>query len=286
MSAPIEEFTDEPAPGGPVYNLYEVTPAVAADWLAKWNDHNRPMREHVAVGYAADMKAGKWREDGQPIQRACTGVFINGQHRLRAVVLSGETIRFLVVSNLPLETQDNIDTHTKRTFGDVLKLKGEKYYVPMATISRRVYLWKLGIYRNNGTNTTVTNRQLLAVLAEHPEIRDSAQAAHLARAGKAGVSTGTFGVLHWVFNRIDPDDCAVFFEQLTYGANIDVTDPVYVLRKTLAKPRDKKSATRMPDDMVTALVIKAWNAYRDGRKVQILQYRPGGANPEKFPTPK
>jgi len=37
---------------------------------------------------------------------------------------------------------------------------------------------------------------------------------------------------------------------------------------------------------IAALVIKAWNAYRDGAPVRQLKYRIGGANPEKFPEPR
>ena len=33
------------------------------------------------------------------------------------------------------------------------------------------------------------------------------------------------------------------------------------------------------------LVIKAWNAYRNGDELRLLRFKPGGANPEKFPMP-
>jgi hypothetical protein len=35
----------------------------------------------------------------------------------------------------------------------------------------------------------------------------------------------------------------------------------------------------------SALFIKAWNAYREGREVSLLKWNPGGARPEEFPVP-
>lgn len=33
-------------------------------------------------------------------------------------------------------------------------------------------------------------------------------------------------------------------------------------------------------------LIKAWNAWRDGRELKILGWKRGGAKPEPFPIPR
>jgi len=33
------------------------------------------------------------------------------------------------------------------------------------------------------------------------------------------------------------------------------------------------------------VMLKAWNAWREGREVKILAWKRGGANPERFPIP-
>jgi hypothetical protein len=272
------------ADGGPTYEVVDITPDLAKEWLQR-NTHNRNLRERVVNGYIADMLANAWVEDGQSIKFSTTGVLLDGQHRLSAIAQSGVTVRMLVVNNLPDATQDTMDTGAKRVLGDVLKLRGEAYSITLASTLLRVYLWNQG-YRKSlkgAGNSRPTHRQLLEVLAEHPELRRSVEVADRVR--KAGKLSGsTAGLCHWLFSQIDYGDCAFFFGRLGDGVALMGDDPIYALRRVL----DNLASDRgRPDDAyVTALVIKGWNAYRDGRSVQVLAYRPGGAHPEPYPEPK
>ena len=293
MNNPIVLST---AQDGPVYTLVDITPDLAKKWLAQ-NTHNRNLRERVVNGYAADMRDGNWVEDGQSIKFAKGdvvlldnppingGALLDGQHRLSAVVTAGVPVRMLVVSNLDDSTQEVMDTGAKRVLGDVLKLRGEQYAVSLAAVLMRVYQWKQGYRKNlkSAGHSRPTHRQLLEVLEQHPEVRRSVELADRARTtGK--LSASTLGLCHWLFNRIDSDDCAYFFARLADGVKLESDDPIYALRRVL----DNFAADRgRPDEaLVTALVIKAWNAYRDGRSVGVLAYRPGGAKPEAYPEPK
>jgi len=40
-----------------------------------------------------------------------------------------------------------MDTGAKRSLGDVLRLRGEERYVPLAAVLMRVYLWELVPYQ-------------------------------------------------------------------------------------------------------------------------------------------
>lgn len=293
MNNPIVPATPQ---DGPVYNVVDITPDLAAKWLAQ-NTHNRNLRERVVNGYAADMRDGNWVEDGQSIKFAkgdvvllnnpaiTGGALLDGQHRLSAIVTADVIIRMLVVSNLDDSTQEVMDTGAKRVLGDVLKLRGEAYAITLAAALMRVHQWKQGYRKNlkSAGNARPTHRQLLEVLEEHPELRRSVEIADRIR--KAGrLSASTVALCHWLFNTVDPDDCAFFFARLGDGVGLMNDDPVYALRRVL----ENFAADRgRPDEaLVTALVIKAWNAYREGRSVQVLAYRPGGARPEPYPEPK
>lgn len=273
-----------PDPDEPQYEVINITPGLAKKWLAQ-NTHNRNLRQRVVNGYATDMRAGNWVEDGQSIKFSATGVLLDGQHRLSAIVQSGVTLRMLVVSNLPETTQDTMDTGAKRVLGDVLKLRGEAYSITLAAALLRVYQWEQGYRKNlkSAGKARPTHRQLLAVLEEHPELRRSVEIADRVR--KAGrLSGSTAALCHWLFNQIDPDDCAFFFARLGDGAGLMVDDPIYAVRRVL---ENFASDRGRPDEaVVTALVIKSWNAYREGRSVQLLAYRPGGSRPEPYPEPK
>jgi hypothetical protein len=281
---------------GPVYTVADITPDLAKKWLEQ-NIHNRNLRERVVNGYAADMRNGDWVEDGQSIKFAKGdvvlldnppihgGALLDGQHRLSAIVTADVTVRMLVVSNLHDSAQEVMDTGAKRVLADVLKLRGEQYSTTLAAACMRVYQWKQGYRKNlkSAGNSRPTHRQLLEVLDQHPELRRSVEISDRVR--KVGrLSASTAALCHWLFSQIDVDDCAFFFARLCDGVGLMNDDPVYALRRVL----ENFAADRgRPDEaLVTALVIKAWNAYRDGRSVQVLAYRPGGARPEPYPEPK
>lgn len=284
------------AEDGPVYTLVDITPELAKKWLAQ-NTHNRNLRERVVNGYAADMRDGNWVEDGQSIRFAKGDVvllddphlagsaLLDGQHRLSAIVKADTTVRMLIVSNLPDTTQETMDTGAKRSLGDVLKLRGEERYVPLAAVLMRVYLWDVQGQRRSmkADRARPTHRQLLAFLEEHPELRRAAEIGSRVR-GAVSISASTGGLCHWLFNRIDKSDCAFFFARLTDGAGLETDDPIYALRRVA--DNFAKDKGRIGEEHMTALVIKGWNAFREGRRVRLLTYKPGGATPETYPEPK
>lgn len=269
---------------GPSYEIVDITPQLAKEWLNQ-NTHNRNLRQRVVNGYAADMLAGVWSENGQSINRSASGILLDGQHRLAAIAQSGVTVRMLVVNGLPETTQETMDVGAKRTMADVLKLRGESYPIVLAAALLRVHQWKLG-YRKSlkGVGDSApTHRQLLAVLEEHPEIRRSVEIADRVR--KPAKLPGSVAALcHWLFVQIDQSDCAFFFARLSDGAGLMRDDPIYALRRALENLATAKG--RPEETHLAALVIKSWNAFREGRSIQLLVYRPGGANPELYPEPK
>jgi hypothetical protein len=273
----------QPDPKGPTYKLVNVTPQLAKKWLAQ-NTHNRNLRERVVNSYAADMLNGHWAEDGQSIKFSTAGILLDGQHRLSAIAQSGTTQRMLVVTNLTDTAQDTMDTGARRSLADVLKLHGESNFVTLAAALLRVHQWQQGHRKSlKSGGTRPTNRQLLDLLGRHPEIRRSAEIAERTR--KTGQLPGsTVALCHWLFVQIDPNDCAFFFARLADGAGLMSDDPIYALRRALENHANAKG--RPEEAHVTALVIKGWNAYRDGRTVHLLAYRPGGASPEPYPEPK
>jgi hypothetical protein len=268
--------------GEPTYEIVEITPEFAAELLGEHNTHNRNIRRRVVAAYATDMAAGKWRETGEGIKRSHDGTLLDGQHRLSAIVESGVTVRMLVVGNLPPQAQEAVDGGAKRKFSDILHLRGEQNYNLLGAVVRRAWYWKAGLRGSTG-NYTPTSSQLLDVLDEHPEVRASATAAAGVR-HSVPIAGSILGLCHWLFSNIDADDCNFFFERLTDGVNLAADHPIHVLRRTVIENQSAKS--RLTETVVTAYVVKTWNAYRDGRTVGLLRFKPGGASPEQFPEPK
>jgi hypothetical protein len=259
----------------------EITPDLAEKWLAQ-NTHNRNLREKAVLAYARDMEAGNWAENGEAVKFGKDGTLLDGQHRLQAIALSGVTIKMLVVTGLESGTQETMDDGRKRTLSDALHLRNETNSVILGSLLRRALMWEMGQYRNTGAYTP-TNTECLTYLLHHPDVRASASvAASLRKPSRLPASV--LGLTHWLFSRIDDEDAEWFFERLGSGVGLEQYHPVWTLRKRAAEIAE--SSGRVPEDMLLAFVIKAWNAYRDGDQMRLLRFKPGGATPEKFPLPK
>lgn len=266
----------------PTYEVVDITPDKAREMLA-YNTHNRNLRGRVVAAYAEDMRMGGWAEDGQSVKFAADGALLDGQHRLAAVIEADVPVRMLVVRNLPNEAQENMDTQAKRTFGDVLKLRGEDRFIALAAAARRVHLWETGFRKKGSGQISPTNRQMLQTLDKYPWLRSTVSVSESVRQ-HVPIHGSILALCHWLFVQIDADDCNHFFSRLADGVNLAEGDPIHVLRRTVFKENTDRS--RIADTVLLAYVIKAWNAFREGRKISILRYRPGGANPEAFPEPQ
>ena len=89
----------------------------------------------------------------------------------------------------------------------------------------------------------------------------------------------------WVaFAQIDNEDAEYFFDRLVDGVELEAGSPIRVLRSSLeVLSKQKGERNRV---YLSALTIKAWNAYREGRSISLLKFRPGGSKPEPFPEPR
>jgi hypothetical protein len=115
--------------GGVRSQWMDVTPELAARWLEN-NFRNRSIDDDVVAAYARDMVNGVWVPTHQGVAFNDCDELIDGQHRLRAVVLSGKTIRMMVTFGLPsaiagkeMTTMDAIDRGRTRSVADQLKIQ-------------------------------------------------------------------------------------------------------------------------------------------------------------------
>lgn len=105
----------------------DVTPEIAQKLLKK-NIGNRDVRPGMVKRFAQDIEAGHWLANGQPIHITKGSIFGNGQHRLQAIIETGQTLRMLVVEGLTEDALDTIDEGNRKTPSDRLKRRGVKRY--------------------------------------------------------------------------------------------------------------------------------------------------------------
>lgn len=266
------------SPAGVEYEVMVVTPAQAELWLTK-NVGNRNLRKAAAFRYARDIESGHWTENGTAIVFAKDGTLIDGQHRLEGCVQAGTAFVTLVVRNVERDTQNTLDDGAKRTLADRFTFVGHANATAAAAIARRILLWEAGFQTNTGTYQPST-REAIDLIEKDPTVATAIECAVAMRGSKL-LPPSIIGLSWWLFWDIEPDDCQEFWDGLHLGAGLGEDSPILVLRNQII--RKAAEPGRIPETVMLAWVIKAWNDYRDGRvRVRPYNLRAG----EKFPEPK
>jgi len=94
-----------------------ITPEIAQQ-LLKTNSSNRPIRERAVVELANLIKRGEWVATHQGIAIDQNGIFIDGQHRLLAIIKSGISCLMNVTTDAPVESFKVIDGIVPRSLAD------------------------------------------------------------------------------------------------------------------------------------------------------------------------
>ena len=101
-----------------------ITPNIASVYLAR-NTHNRKKKEKKIKEWAAVMKAGGWRLNGETIKFYEDGTLADGQNRLEAVIRSGVPVEMEVRYGIPNDVT-TFDIGSNRNMHDILVLSGYK----------------------------------------------------------------------------------------------------------------------------------------------------------------
>jgi hypothetical protein len=265
----------------PTITVETITPEIAKKYLAE-NMGNRTMRSRVVDIYALDMTTGNWKFLGDPIRFARNGQLLDGQHRLAAIVQSKTTQQMVVVRDLFMSSQLNMDRGVKRNFADYLKFLGEVNVHMYSAIIGAVTRWE---ENQSLRSNNISHAEMEKTYHKYPELKDAISVVQRANnAVRCGYVAG--GMVWWRLNQIDSEECSQFFERLISQEDHHQGDPIFALRRVLLSNSSAGRVRSLPAQNVAALMIKAWNKWRDGERVEVLMWRGGGSNPEAFPEPK
>ena len=255
-----------------------LTPEIASALLGKVLPRQRKVRKSNVATMIADIKAGRWKFNGEPIILDASGHMIDGQHRCHACVGSGMPIDVLIVSGVPesVGVYESIDGGTIRTGHDALKdIVSNANSV--ATVLNFLHRYNTSgrIAASNGVRR-VSGPHLAELLARYPGVEDSVRAASRAKA--VVTWTGTAAFCHYIMASIDREDADRFFELIASGEDMRKGDPVYAFRQYCIVNRGRLQNF----DSCAHAMIKAWNAWRQGQQIQILKTPNSASN---LPTP-
>lgn len=103
-----------------------ITPEVAEFIGTHRNPNNRKINPVDVARHVRAMVEGRWHYNGDAIRFNEHGLLIDGQHRLKACVVSKQPLHTLVIVGLPDEVMATIDSGKTRTAADILRIQGMK----------------------------------------------------------------------------------------------------------------------------------------------------------------
>lgn len=262
----------------------EVTPSIAEAYLLR-NRSNRPVYRPWIDALVDAIKRGEFLANAETIKFDEEGNLIDGQHRLQAVVEAGVPVTMLVARGVPQQSVFSIDLSRRRTLPQTLRMLGE---LDATILSGAIgWLYRLPDMFGSRRSTSVAQRhptviQGLNMLEENPGLRDSTRVALRAHRG-SGIAPSVGAALYYLFSTVDEESAEEFFDLLATGDGLSAGHPIFVLRASAHKWQSKPKALRPRPYHIAAIIIKAWNAYVEGREVGQYSFAPGGAKNEAFP---
>jgi hypothetical protein len=256
----------------------EITPSLAKEWL-KFNLRNRKPSNPKIRRFARMMKEGRWSLNGEMIKFGASGRLLDGQSRLQAIVQADVPVVIEVRGGLPEQAQESMDTGEARKHSHQLEMLGEKNPNEVAAALRLVYFWEKGYIGSCGSSgdgtRDITNTTIRETLERHSDVRSSVgRCLNL----KALMPVSAAAFFHYIFSRVDTAKANTFIERLTTGANLSATSAIYQLRERLTQ--DRLAQAKIGRRERFALIVKAWNAYRNGKPVTRLGFNAS----EEFPV--
>lgn len=228
----------------PSVSIMSVSPVQAEDWLKNNHKKNRKFRKLKADEYAADMRAGRFNLGIQVIAFDTNKQLVNGQHVLHAVLMSGVTVRCIVMWNAPPSVLMIADGGMKRSTDDHFTMSGKQYPRGCGSTVRRVIIGLDRTVRGGISDQTVSafmEQHVNAVAFAHTNLPKSPFASSFIRAP----------ICRAYICKRGKDKLERFCKTLTTGIMSDKTDTASVLLRnvTLALGAEKSGSQKTRADL-------------------------------------
>lgn len=248
-----------------------VTPEMARDWLDNRNKGNRSLSLIIASRYAEVMKDGRWKLTHQGIAFDKEGLLLDGQHRLKAVVIAETPIDFWIIPGCERDSFSVLDIGRRRQAGHLIDGPNGTTIAAAArfvgaidgTLTKNVLAGVLCQQADNDEVLRVVNAW--PELVEYaPVVRTCHYAArippapHLAVLAQAARTRYRNRIPAWV-------------EGLNDGAGLGRTDSRLHLRNRFGR-EVRRSSFGQADRVTTyGVIATAWNYYAVERPMSVLK---------------
>lgn len=269
-----------------------ITPGVAKKYFARNHPNNRTIAEAKVASYVKLIRNDEWQLNGESIKFAEDGTLLDGQHRLKAIMIAGKSIKTLVVRGLPTESVHTMDQGRKRTLASNLQFMGIKSATMKASVLRWLYRFDNGptFMRSRNPETTEALEQLDLWTPER--VAEGCNAVknvngiqphwlHFLRALYIVTDAEVREAGEEVIEARD-----LFFRKINTGAPMRSEDPVALLREYLRDwsanaSNQGRRALHFGRARPMFYAIKAWNDHFEDKTRRIFRMNQG----EEWPIP-
>ena len=261
--------------------VVEITPDMAAAWLRR-NPRNRSISPKRVDKYAESIINGHWKMAYDPIRFDEKGVLLDGQHRLSAIVLSGQSIRALVITGIDSDVFDVLDSGAFRSGADVLTIDGLPRRVARA-VSAAAGL--VDSYEQTGKLVTrqIKKELLREFVSQRPGIISAAEYLQVLPSRNTPLADGCGTFLRYKTAPLDKELSDYFFQALYTGANLPHGDMILHLRDIIYFDKSQGKVGKLNSYEHVGMCIKVWNALRQDRTIKYkgnIRFRQNDSFPE------
>jgi hypothetical protein len=264
-------------------NIEKITPKIASELLLNNHSAQRNVSLAHVTNLSNQMKSGLWKTNGESIILDGKSNILDGQHRLRAVVMSGVTIDFLIVRGVNPECFTTIDGGMKRSCGQIFTIAGVSDGNNFAACASGVMNYRRAvnvIIREKGggmikggslsTNIRPSPQEVMYEYSAHKiEYDHAVKIARKVRHMITISASGTIAALALIDGNESIEWVTSFWESVATGENLTSQSPAYHLRERHIANKGARHKFSVNHSIL--LCAKAWNLYASEKSCKLLR---------------
>jgi hypothetical protein len=252
-----------------------ITPEIAKKYLER-NKTNRKCDEKLVNYFANQMNNNLWKTTGQGISLSNDNVLLDGQHRLKAIIKSGKSVKMLVVFDIDNDSFDVYDSGKKRNHTDSLYILGIQNASNISSGINRYLKTVKNESLSRYIDMPITTTEIIQIYYSDESgwqdtIKFCYQLYHKLRLYQMPVIAA---MNYYLINDLGHDRIKVeiFFKKLFGLADETANEVTVLLREKLIQ--NAMTAQRFTTDYKDLLLSKSWNLWISDKKIKLLKLQP------------
>lgn len=257
-----------------------LTPEKAAEWFSTVEpEKQRKFRDHHALKLAEIIRRGEWRTNNDMFMFDKDGRLANGQHRAAAIAKAGRSVSVVVAFDCE---EDQIKVADQggmpRRNDDALHYAG---FTNTTNLSAIINTIKRDVENERFAPSA---QEAVEFARKHMDSLDYALSLwRKCTESRCPVEPSIVAAVWFIASFVDPQGASSFAVALADGMPGERGDAVWMLLKRFKEDKERL-AGKMSRHTKVALVIKAYQYWKAGKKPPFLRWSPGIG--EEFPVIK